>query len=509
MSDGCVYLVGAGPGDPGLMTIRGRDLVRRADAVVYDNLAARRLLDQAPPQAEMIYVGKQAAAHTLKQEEINALLVRLGLEGKQVVRLKGGDPFVFGRGGEEALALVEAGVAFEVVPGITAGVAAPAYAGIPVTHRGVTSSIALITGHETPDKDESDLDYAALAGWPGTLAFYMGVKNLPRIATSLMEHGMDPATPAALVRWGTTARQETVTAALADITEVATRAGIKPPALIVVGHVVALREHISWFENRPLFGKRIVVTRARLQASRVTQQLEELGAEVIELPAIRIEPPADIAPLDAAAAAGVASFDWVIFTSANGVDAFFDALQRADLDSRALSGVQICVIGPGTARRLGQFGLRADAQPETYKAAEISQTLAAIEDLGGKKILCPRADIAPKDLIEDLQSLGAEATDIAAYRTVGETPDPALLDELFADSGPDWITFTSSSTVTNFVNAVGLDRLRASAASLASIGPVTSATMRSFELEVDVEATSHTIPGLVEAILEAQPPREQ
>ncbi|MDP6635170.1 MAG: uroporphyrinogen-III C-methyltransferase [Phycisphaerae bacterium] len=508
MSDGCVYLVGAGPGDPGLMTIRGRDLLNRADAVVYDHLAARRLLAEAPPQAEMIYVGKQAAAHTLKQEEINALLVRLGLEGKQVVRLKGGDPFVFGRGGEEALALVEAGVAFEIVPGITAGIAAPAYAGIPVTHRNVTSCMALITGHETPDKEESDLDYASLANWPGTLGFYMGVKNLPKIASSLIEHGMDPQTPAALVRWGTTTRQETVTGTLDNITEVATQAGIKPPALIVVGHVVALRENISWFENRPLFGKRIVVTRARLQASRVTRQLEELGAEVVELPAIRIEPPADPAPLDRAAAE-LASVDWVVFTSANGVDAFFGALKRADLDSRALAGVRICVIGPGTARRLGQFGLQADAQPKTYKAAEISQTLADIDDLSGKKIICPRADIAPKDLVVDLEALGADVTDIAAYRTVGETPEPELLDELFEDGGPDWITFTSSSTVTNFVNAVGIDRLRASSASLASIGPVTSGTMRSLDFEPDVEAVSHTIPGLVEAILQAQTQREQ
>lgn len=507
MSDGCVYLVGAGPGDPGLITIRGRDLLRRADAVVYDNLVARRLLDQAPVGAQTIYVGKQASAHTLKQDQINAMLVRLGREGKQVVRLKGGDPFVFGRGGEEALALVEAGVAFEIVPGITAGLAAPAYAGIPVTHRGVTSSIALITGHETPDKDESDLDYAALASWPGTLAFYMGVKNLPKIATSLIAHGMDPATPAALVRWGTTARQETVTAALADIAELAARTGIKPPALIVVGHVVALREHISWFENRPLFGKRIVVTRARRQASRVTRQLEDLGAEVVELPAIRIEPPTDIAPLDAAVG-NVAAFDWVIFTSANGVDAFFDALGRAGLDGRELAGVRICVIGPGTARRLGQFALRPDAQPETYRAAEISRTLAAIEDLNGKKILCPRADIAPKDLIADLEKLGADVADITAYRTVGETPDPDLLDDLFAGDGPDWITFTSSSTVTNFVKAVTLDRLRASRASLASIGPVTSATMRKFNIEPNVEADSHTIPGLVAAILQAQPPQE-
>jgi uroporphyrinogen III methyltransferase/synthase len=271
---------------------------------------------------------------------------------------------------------------------------------------------------------------------------------------------------------------------------------------------VALRENISWFENRPLFGKRIVVTRARLQASRVTRQLEELGAEVVELPAIRIEPPADPAPLDRAAAE-LASVDWVVFTSANGVDAFFGALKRADLDSRALAGVRICVIGPGTARRLGQFGLQADAQPKTYKAAEISQTLADIDDLSGKKIICPRADIAPKDLVVDLEALGADVTDIAAYRTVGETPEPELLDELFEDGGPDWITFTSSSTVTNFVNAVGIDRLRASSASLASIGPVTSGTMRSLDFEPDVEAVSHTIPGLVEAILQAQTQREQ
>ena len=501
MSDGCVYLVGAGPGDPGLMTVRGKELLGRADAVVYDNLAARRLLDEAPNDAEMIYVGKQAAAHTMKQEQINELLVRLGLEGKQVVRLKGGAPFVL-RGGEAALLLAEAGVRFEVVPGITAGIAAPAYAGIPVTHRNVTSCMALITGHETPDKAESDLDYESLANWPGTLGFYMGVKNLPKIAASLVAHGKDPATPAALVRWGTTAKQETVTGTLENITEVATAAGIKPPALIVVGGVVALREKISWFENRPLFGKRIVVTRARLQASRVTAQLESLGAEVVELPAIKIEAPLDPGPLDQAVSE-ISSYDWLIFTSANGVDAFFGAMERASLDARALAGVKVCVIGPGTATRLEQFGLRKDAQPKAYKASEITGTLAGIEDLAGKRILCPRADIAPKELITDLQSKGAEATDIAAYRTVGATPEPEELDELFADGGPDWITFTSSSTVTNFVKAVGLDRLKGSAASLASIGPVTSETIRSFGLEPGVEADPHTIAGLVEALLQA------
>ncbi len=503
MSDGCVYLVGAGPGDPGLITVRGRDLLRIADAVVYDNLAARSLLAEARPDAEMIYVGKQAAAHTMRQPDINALLVKLGSAGKQVVRLKGGDPFVFGRGGEEALELVAAGVAFEVVPGITAGIAALAYAGIPITHRNVTSSMALITGHETPDKEESDLDYETLANWPGTLGFYMGVKNLPKIAASLIAHGKAPATPAALVRWGTTPRQETVTGTLETITEIATAAGIKPPALIVVGHVVSLREKISWFENRPLFGKKIVVTRARLQASRVTAQLAALGAEVLELPAIKIEPPEDPAPLDQAVSE-ISSYDWVIFTSANGVDAFFGALDRAGLDSRALAGVKICVIGPGTAARLEQFGLKKDAQPGAYKASEITGTLAGLEDLSGKKILCPRADIAPKELITDLESRGAQAVDIAAYRTVGATPAPEALEELFADGGPDWITFTSSSTVTNFVNAVGLDRLKASTASLASIGPVTSETIRGFGLEPGVQADPHTIDGLIEALLSAR-----
>jgi len=503
MSDGCVYLVGAGPGDPGLLTVRGRDLLAGADAIVYDHLASPRLLDLAGEDAQMIYVGKQASEHTLSQDEINELLVRLGREGMQVVRLKGGDPFVFGRGGEEALALVDAGVPFEVVPGVTAGVAAPAYAGIPVTNRRFTSSVALITGHETPDKAESDLDYEALARWPGTLAFYMGVKNLPKIAESLVQFGKDPATPAALVRWGTTPRQETATGTLANIAEVAERAGIKPPALIVVGRVVELRDKLKWYERRPLFGRRIVVTRARLQASRLTRQLDRLGAEVIELPAIRIEPPADPAPLDGAVAS-LSSFNWIIFTSANGVDAFFDALDRAKLDARALAGVRICVIGPGTAASLGRFALRADARPKTYKSADIADTLAALQDLDSVTILCPRADIAPKDLVEDLASRGAAVTDIAAYRTVAETPDPKRLDEVFAGDGPDWITFTSSSTVTNFVNAVGLEKLRGCSASLASIGPVTSQTIRSFGLEPSVEAVSHTIAGLVEAILESE-----
>jgi len=333
MRDGVVFLVGAGPGDPGLITLKGLEALRAADVVVYDALANPRLLREARPDAEMIGVGKRGGCHTMKQEEINALLVAKGLEGKRVCRLKGGDPFVFGRGGEEALALVDAGVAFEVVPGVTSGIAAPAYAGIPVTHRDATSSLAFITGHEDPTKQASALAWDKLATGIGTLVVYMGVKNLPHIVERLTSNGRSPATPAAVVQWGTVARQRTVLGTLADIVHRA--AGMEAPAILVVGEVAALRDKLQWFETRPLFGRRIVVTRSRAQASDLAEQLEALGAEVIEMPAITIEPPADWAPLDTAIAA-LATFDWVVFTSVNGVDGFFARLDAAGKDSRAL-----------------------------------------------------------------------------------------------------------------------------------------------------------------------------
>jgi len=500
MAKGRAYLVGAGPGDPGLITLRGVEALQQADVVLYDALSCPRLLEHAPPSAELIYVGKQAGKHTLCQDEINELLVARVQAGSVVVRLKGGDPFVFGRGGEEALALADAGLDFDVVPGITAGLAGPAYAGIPVTHRHMAVSLALITGHEAPGKEQSDLDFDALAAWGGTLVFYMGVKNLPRICEELVSHGLAFDTPAAVIRWAATPRQEVVTSTLGELPDAVEAAGIKPPAIIVVGKVVSLRDKLRWFERRGLFGRRIVVTRARPQASDLTARIEALGAEVIEMPTIRIAPPADPGPLDRAAGE-IATFDWIVFTSANGVDALFEALGRSGLDARALSGVKVASIGPATAKRLADRGIRADAQPAKFVSTEIADTLAAAGPLDGSRILCPRADIAPKGLVLDLESRGAEVRDVAAYATAPDAAGSDLVLEMLGRDELHWITFTSSSTVKNFFAAVDAGRVRAASVRLASIGPVTSETIRSFELNPSVEAESHTIAGLVEAIL--------
>ncbi len=507
MSKGCVYLVGAGPGDPGLITVRGSELLSQADAVVYDNLASPRLLDYVHPDAELIYVGKQAAKHTLAQEEINDLLVSLSGDGKTVVRLKGGDPYVFGRGGEEALALVDAGIDFEVVPGVTAGVAAPAYAGIPVTHRTLASNLGLVTGHETPDKEGSDLDYEALAKWRGTLAFYMGVGKLEAICKALTDHGLDGATPAALIRWGTTSRQQVITGSLRELPKLATDANFKPPAMIVIGKVVALRDKLNWFEHRQLFGRRIVVTRARTQASQLTAKLERLGAEVIEAPTIRIELTDDDAPLNEAIAELI-SFDWIVFTSVNGVDAFFWALEQNSLDSRALGSNKICCIGPATAERLAAFGVRADAQPAKFVSTEIVETLAALQELSDVRILCPRADIAPPDLVDALRERGAIVCEVAAYRTVPDGSRSEEVAELIKKGEIDWITFTSSSTVKNFFNTIQPELVTPGGVKIGSIGPATSATLRELGFEPTVEADSHTIDGLVNAILNKEGPRE-
>jgi len=500
MSTPRVYLVGAGPGDPGLVTVRGHEVLATADVVVYDALIPERLLDEAPAEAERIYVGKRASRHTLAQDEINALLVEKARAGATVVRLKGGDPFVFGRGGEEALALAEAGIDFEVVPGVTAAVAAPAYAGIPVTHRHLASGVAFVTGHEAEDKADSALDWDALACWPGTLVFYMGLRNLPTISKSLIAHGRDPDTPAAAIHWGTTPRQQTVTGTLATLAQAARQAGLQAPAVILVGEVARLRDRLQWFERRPLLGRRIVVTRARAQASALVKRLEAFGAETIEAPAIRIEPPDDPAPLRAAAR-GAASFDWVIFTSVNGVEAFFGALADAGQDARALASARLATIGPATTERLARFGLRSDLEPRTFTGAGVAEALIAGGDLAGTRVLLPRADIAPKDLPEALAAHGAEVTDIVAYRTVSDTTSCDAVAEALEADEIDWLTFTSSSTVTNVVATVGADRIGASHARIASIGPATSATLRKAGLEPTVEADPHTIAGLVEAIL--------
>jgi uroporphyrinogen III methyltransferase / synthase len=506
MAKGTVYLVGAGPGDAGLLTLRGKDLLARADVVVYDHLASPRLLGFAPDSAQRIYVGKQAAKHAMSQEQINHLLVDLANEGKTVVRLKGGDPFVFGRGGEEALALVEASVPFEVVPGVTSGIAAAAYAGIPVTHRDMASCLGLVTGHEDPDKEESALDYATLARWGGTLAFYMGVSNLAHICRQLIAHGLDKDTPAAVIRWGATPRQQVVAGTLGTLDEEARKAGLTPPAMIVVGQVVRLREKLNWYERRPLFGKTVIVTRARAQASQLAAGLEELGAQVIELPAISVEKAADAAPLRRAVE-GIESFDFVIFTSVNGVEAFFDHLQQAGKDARSLHNARIVAIGPATAERLGQFGIRADIQPAQFVSTAIVETMLAKGELKGKRILCPRADIAPKELVQALEAHGAQVVDVAAYRTVAEDADPELTGQarqLFTEGKVNWVTFTSSSTVRHFFALIDGQLVGKSGAKLASIGPSTSHVLRELGLAPTVEARTFTIPGLMDAIIQAE-----
>jgi len=500
MTGGRVYLVGAGPGDPGLITVRGKEVLSRADVVVYDYLVSPRLLECAPRHAEKIYAGKRGSSHALEQDEIEWILVDRARFGANVVRLKGGDPFVFGRGGEEALALAGAGIPFEVVPGVTAAIAAAAYSGIPVTHRGLSSAVALVTGHETPAKDEPALHWQALGQWKGTLAFYMGVENIEQICASLVEHGLAADTPAAVIQWGTTPAQKVVVATVAGLAEAARASGVKPPAIIIVGDCVALREKLRWFETRPLFGRRVMVTRARTQASELSRRLEELGAETVELPVIRIEPARDPRPLKKAARR-LSDFDWVIFTSANGVEAFFAAARSEGLDARALAGVRVAAIGPATAARLAAFGIRADLEPAESTSASLEEALSARGALQGARVLCLRADIAPKDFEDALAARGASVTAIAAYRTVRENADAETAAGMLARGEVDWVTFTSASTVTNLAALVRPETLNRSGATVASIGPLTSAAARALGLDVAAEAREHTIEGLVDCIV--------
>jgi uroporphyrinogen III methyltransferase/synthase len=507
MSAGRVYLIGAGPGDPGLLTLRGKALLARADVVVYDHLVSPRLLEYAPAGAERVYVGKQAGAHTLSQEEINRLLVERAGSGATVARLKGGDPFVFGRGGEEALALSDAGILFEVVPGVTAGIAAPAYAGIPVTHRRLASGVGLLTGHETPDKEESSLNWSALANWKGTLSFYMGTENLSPICERLVAEGLDAETPAAAIRWGATPSQRVVTGTVKTLAAAAQSAGLDPPVMIVIGQVVALRDKLNWFERRPLFGRRVVVTRARAQASEFAALLEEQGAEVIEVPTFRIEPPADLGPLKESVARAGQKFDWIAFTSVHAVEALFGALRQAGLDSRALAPSRVAAIGPATAERLAQYGIRADAQPGTFTTAAVLAALASAGDLKGRRVLYPRSDIAPPEFIAALRERGAVVTEVVAYRTVPDASNAAQVKDMLLRGEVHWLTFTSSSTVQYFCSAVGRQALVSGGPRIASIGPATSATLRDCGLTAIVEAKEHTIPGLLDVIVQSETAR--
>jgi uroporphyrinogen III methyltransferase / synthase len=495
---GIVHLVGAGPGDPGLATQRALELIERADAIVHDRLVARELLERARPGAELIDAGKRPGDPGIGQEGVNRLLVELARSGKRVVRLKGGDPFVFGRGAEEAEVLEEAGVAFEIVPGVTAGVAAPAYAGIPVTHRDEASAVAFVTAHEDRVKPESALDWAALAAFPGTLVFYMGVRTLPTVASRLIEHGRAPTEPAAVIERGTLPGQRVVSAPLAEIAGRAEAEAIRPPALTVVGSVAALRERLAWLERAPLFGRKVVITRARAQASGLARALAELGAEVVEAPAIRIEPRLDGAGVARAVAALAAGeFDVVCLTSPNGAELLLEALADAGHDARAFAGATVAAIGPGTAAALGRQGLRADVVPERSIAESLAAELVE-KGVTGRRVLIARAAEARDVLPDELEKAGATVEVVTLYETVrDELGEP----ERAAISDADYVTFTSSSTVRNFVEALGGRDGLPERARIVSIGPVTSATARELGVRVDVEAERHDIDGLVDALL--------
>ncbi|WP_419655964.1 HemD: uroporphyrin-III C-methyltransferase [Desulfosarcina variabilis str. Montpellier] len=499
---GTVFLVGAGPGDPDLITVKGVECIQRADVVVYDYLASPALLSYAAADAQVIYVGKKGGDHTLPQEGINALIVEKAKAGKIVTRLKGGDPFIFGRGGEEAEELEAAGIPFEIVPGVTAAIGASAFAGIPLTHRDYTSNVAFITGHEDPTKPTSRIDWQALATGIGTLVFFMGVKNLPSIVDNLITHGRPAQTPVAVIRWGTTPRQRTVTATLATIVDTVHKAGIKAPALIIVGDVVSLRQRLQWFERRPLLGRRIVVTRARQQASDLVRKLTEAGAECIQCPTIKVAPPSDWTPLDQAIET-LDQYAWIVFTSVNGVDYFFQRLSDKGLDVRALGHVKTASIGPATADRLRTWGLFSDIIPKNYRAESVVEAFATTP-IKGLKVLLPRAMEARSVLPEELTRMGAAVNEVTAYET-HQVADAAqtLLKDLEAGT-IDMVTFTSSSTVKNFHRLLPKDRIDSlmKAVTVASIGPITSQTARDLGFKVAIEAQSYTIPGLVQAIVE-------
>lgn len=494
---GTVYLVGAGPGDPGLLTLRAAELIESADVLVYDALVSRAILARCKAP-ERIYVGKRGGEHSRTQDEINDVLVELARTHRRVVRLKGGDPFVFGRGGEEALTLAEAGVPFEVVPGITAGIAAPAYAGIPVTQRGMAASVAFVTGHEDPTKADTDVDWAHLARGVGTVVFYMGVGRMAENFRRLVDAGRPASTPAAAIEWGTHSRQRTVTGTLETLPEIVREAAIGAPSLIVVGEVASLRSRLAWWDRRPLSGRRIVVTRARAQASELAQRLEAMGAEVIQFPTIRIVPPADAGPLRRAVAEA-SSFDWIAFTSANGVDAFWDALRGQGRDSRAIGTARVAAIGPGTAAALEARGIVPDLIPDRFVGEAVAEALAQADELAGKRILLPRADIAREALPERLRSMGAEVVEVDAYATVQDGEGADEVRRAIQDGKVDWITFTAASTVRAFASLVGGNLGRAR---VASIGPVTSEAAASLGIRVDVEAREYTLDGLVAALAE-------
>ena len=498
---GMVYLVGAGPGDYRLISVKACDCLKKADVVVYDRLADERILGYASKDAEYIYVGKASSRHTMKQGDINQLLVDKAKEGKCVVRLKGGDPFVFGRGGEEALLLEENGLPFEIVPGITSAVSVPAYAGIPVTHRGIAASFAVITGHEDPTKGGSDLRWDKLSTGVDTLVFLMGVANLPHITKQLMANGRPGDTPAAVIRWGTKPEQRVLLTTVAKAAGDVERAKLQPPAIFIVGDVVNLREKLKWFDREdthPLFGKTVLVTRAREQASKLSRKLEALGAKCLEVPSIRLREPSDHYAAVDGAISHLSDYHWVIFTSTNGVSRFFERLAQAGKDARAFGCAKIVAIGSSTEEELRRHGLRADIVPKEFRAEGI---LEAMRDKvsEGMKILLPRAQEAREILPESLRRLGADVEVTPVYETVAACEDGTELNEKLRNGEIDLVTFTSSSTVTNLIQALGsVDALKY--AKTAAIGPITAETCRKHGIEPDITAEEYTIDGLIRSI---------
>lgn len=507
-SKGIVYLVGAGPGDAGLLTLRGAELLGRADVVVYDALVNPELLRLAPKQTEIIYAGKRAKDHAIPQDELNALLVKKAQQGKTVVRLKGGDPYIFGRGGEEAEELAAAGIRFEVVPGVSSTVAAPNYAGIPLTHREHCSAYTVITGHEDPTKKESNIDWAQVANSPGTKVIMMGTQRIRQIAQNLMKHGMARQTPVAMIRWGTTGRQKSIQGTLETIGDIAAQAQIDPPTITVIGDVVRLRPKLNWFEQRPLFGQRLVVTRTREQASELSRQLRELGADVLEIPTIKIVPPTDLRNLKEAIL-GLHEYDWIVFTSPNGVTTFFEFFFKGFEDLRDIGGLRIAAVGPATAAKLKELHLGVDLMPDEYVASKIADAFAACQSMENLRILLMRAEVANRELPQALEKLGAIVDDVACYQTVPETEDASGAASRLCESGADWITFTSSSTVEHFHKRFDLPKLiqQFPQLKIASIGPETSKAVKALQLQPSVEAKRHTIEGLVDAIVKFRPGR--
>ena len=496
---GKVYIIGAGPGDPGLITVKALQCLRDADVVIYDHLVSEEVLGYAGEKARLVYAGKQGAHHPLPQDKINALILKEAGEGNIVARLKGGDPFIFGRGGEEAGLLAKAGLPFEIVPGVSSAVAAPAYAGIPLTHRRYSSTVTFVTGHESPTKEDSDIDWKAMAA-AGTLVVLMGVKNLPHIVAKLTSNGKDPATPTALIRWGTTPQQETIVAPLHDIVQTAEARNFRSPAVLVVGAVVSLREQLSWFEKQPLFGKGIVITRPKEQSEEFAQLLRHQGARVIFFPTIKIVPTAAGQKLDQAIGS-IEAYQWLIFTSANGAKIFFQRFSELDRDIRDLKGVRICTIGPATAAVVEERGIKVDLVPESFVAEGV---VVAFQNIGisGQRVLLPRAEVARDVIPEGLAQLGAQVDVVNVYRTVSSGVECGGLKELISRGDVDVLTFTSPSIFKNFREIMGADFHLPAGIRIACIGPVTAAAVRKAGLKIDIMPETYTVPGTTEAMVD-------